>query len=324
MKSKSIQTSLADLLIVVMIFAGCGGTGGGGGGGTSYTPVGSVSVTLPLLPIEIAYDFINDKVKVSISNKIQTPIGTFAISGGVVAEEKKYLAAERKFKSVRKLRIEAGTQMEIYRLEDDRPYSVNIPTDVNGQTRLENWGSEGDIRVIVPNPTPETIAQLKAEIAALQQRLSERAQVTPEPEPAAGDVPSGGDPEPRGPAASEPSSPTSEPYSQPAPAPRRSGGGGVYKGSTGLAEVSASDAGGFSFRLSTPHCSREAVGRARWKSKGLAESVSPIREDAAGVAYATPVESTCQLTFTFSGGDLMVTKVGENCYCPYAGLYSLY
>lgn len=323
MKSKSIQTSLADLLIVVMIFAGCGGTSGGGGGGTSYTPVGSVSVTLPLLPIEIAYDFINDKVKVSISNKIQTPIGTFAISGGVLAEEKKYLAAERKFKGVRKLRIEAGTQMEIYRIEDGRPYSVNIPTDVNGQTRLENWGSEGDIRVIVPNPTPETVAQLKAEIAALQQRLNERAQITQEPEPAAVEAPSGGDPEPRGPAAPEPPSPTSDSYTQ--PAPRRSGGGGgVYKGSTGLAEVSASEAGGFSFRLSTPHCSREAVGRARWKSTGLAESVSPIREDAAGVEYATPVESTCQLTFTFSGGDLMVTKVGENCHCAYTGLYSLY
>lgn len=321
MKSKRLQSSVADLLIVVMIFAGCGGTsGGGGGGGREVSPFSTVSITLPLLPIEIAYDFINDKIKVAISNRIHTPLGTFALSGGVTAEAQKYLAAERKFKGIRKLMLQAGSKLEVYRLEDGRPYSISIPTDVNGKTRLENWGPDGDIKVIVPNPTPETIAELRAEIEALKARLSERAQATPQPEPSRADVPSADEPASRGPATDEPASPP-ESYSPPAPGRVAAG---VYRGSIGLARISGSRAGGFSFLLSTPHCSREATGMALWQSAGVAESVSPIREDAAGVEHATPVESECQLAFTFSGTDLIVRKAGGSCFCNYAGLYSLY
>jgi hypothetical protein len=325
MKPKPIHSSIADFLIIVMIFTGCA-EGGGSNNGTEVTSSGAVSLTLPFIPIEIVYDFLSNKIRVSISNKIQTPFGTFGISAGVVVEEKKYILEEKKYKSLRKLRIEAGDKLYIYKLEKDRKYSINIPTDVDGNTKLETTGTDGDITVIIPHPTNETIAELREKIRLLEIQAIERAQETPQAQSGGqgSDVPSGDDSAPQGAATDAPlSSPDSD--SQPPPAAElRRTVSGIYKGSVGVADIRESEAGGFSFVLTTPRCSREAIGRALWKSSELAESVSPIREDATGLEYTTPTESTCNLFFTFSGDGLIVEKVGDNCHCNYAGLYSLY
>ena len=322
MKPNSLHSSITNLLIVVMIFTGCAG-GSGGGGGRQTTPTGTVSVALPFLPIEIAYDFLNDKIRVSISNKIQTPLGTFGFSAGVVLEERRYEAAERKYKNTRKLIIEAGDKLRVYKLEDGKQYEITIPTDVDGNTKVKTYGADGDITVSVPHPSPETIAELREEIRRLKVQLSERPQPTPQTQVQGSDGPSQDDPAPAEEPPASTTYPTPETYSQPpAAAPGRIAGG-IYEGSAGVADIRLSESGGFSFVLSTPRCSREAIGRARWSSAGLAYSISPIREDAARLGATEPVESKCSLSFTFSGKELTVEKAGETCYCNYSGLYSI-
>lgn len=321
MKPNSLHSSVANLLIAVMIFTGCAG-GSGGGGGRQSTPTGTVSFGLPFLPIEIAYDFLNDKIKVSISNKIQTPLGTFGFSAGVVLEERRYEAAEKKYKNTRKLRIEAGDKLRIYKLEDGREYDIRIPTDVDGNARIKTDGE--DIVVSIPNPSPETVAELREEISRLRTQLSQQAQPTPQTQVQGSDGPSHDDPAPAGEPTSSTTYPSPETYSEPPVAsPRGRIASGIYEGSAGVADIRLSESGGFSFVLSTPRCSREAIGRARWSSAGLAQSESPIREDAARLGATEPVQSTCRLSFTFSGNELLVEKAGETCYCNYSGLYSL-
>lgn len=321
MKPNRLHSSITNLLIAVMIFTGC--AGGGGGGGRQTTPTGTVSFGLPFLPIEIAYDFLNDKIRVSISNKIQTPLGTFGFSAGVVLEERRYEVAEKKYKHTRKLRIEAGDKLHVYKLEDDRQYNIRIPTDVDGNTTIKTYGADGDITVSIPHPSPETIAELREEIRRLRIQLGERAQPTPQPQVQGSDGPSQDDPEPAGETTSPTTYPSPEGLSEPpASAPGRIASG-IYEGSAGVADIRLSESGGFSFVLSTPRCSREAIGRASWSSAGLAYSISPIREDAARLGSTEPIESECHLSFTFSGNVLTVEKVEETCHCNYSGLYSI-
>jgi hypothetical protein len=321
MKPNRLHSSITNLLIAVMIFTGCAG---GSGGGRQTTPTGTVSVALPFLPIEIAYDLLNNKIRVSISNKIQTPLGTFGFSAGVVLEERKYEAAvNKKYKSTRKLKIEFGDKLHVYKLEDGRQYNIRIPTDVDNNATIKTDGADGDITVSVPRPSPESIAELREEIRRLRIRLSERAQPTPQTQTQGSDGPSQDDPEPAGDATSTTTYPSPETLSEPPAAVPGRIASGIYEGSAGVADIRLSESGGFSFVLSTPHCSREAIGRANWSSSGLAYSVTPIREDAARLGSTEPIQSDCSLSFTFSGNVLTVGKVGEACHCNYSGLYSL-
>lgn len=325
MKQKRIQSHIADLLILVLIFTACGGNRGGGGGGGTASPTAKVSFSPFFLPIEIAYDFLNNKISVVLSKKIQTPLGTFGFSGGTVLEEGRYLAAMKRYEGTRKLIIEAGSKLHIYKLEDGKQYSIKIPTDVYGESRLETYGTDGDIKVSIPHPTDETIAELRARVEGLEQQLGEaraREEARVRHEAEASEVPAADDTAPYAGAAD--AQPVTPPDPRPAPtAERRRGFGGVYRGSAGLADIGQSEGSEFTFVLSTPRCSREAIGRARWTSAGFASSLPRMREDAARMGNATPTESMCALSFTFSGGGLTVEEVGDNCLCDYAGLYSL-
>jgi hypothetical protein len=326
MKQRRLQSSLADLLIIVMIFTACGGTGGGGGGGGSVTPSARVTYSPPFLPIDISYDFFSNKLSVSLSSKIQTPLGAFKISGGAVIDQGLYLAAEKKYQSARKLRIEAGDTLHIYKLEDGKQYSIKIPTDVYGESKVETSGTDGDIVISIPHPTDETIAGLRARNDSLAGQLRElRAREEAQAQSAAqeNDAPSRGAPAPYAGASDAPPTPSPEYVPPPPAAETRRGFGGLYEGSAGFADIREAGGNEFSFVLSTPRCSREAIGRARWTSAGAASSLPRVREDAARMENAAPAETGCVLSFKFSGGGLVVEEVGDTCLCNYAGLYSL-
>lgn len=328
MKQKRLRASIADLLIIVLIFTACGGNRGDGGGTGTVKPTAKVSFSPFFLPIEIAYDFLNNKISVTLSRKIQTPLGTFAFSGGVVAEEGRYLAAMKQYDSTRLLRIEAGDKLHIYKLEEGKQYSIKIPTDVYGESRVETFGTDGDITISIPHPTDETIAELRAKVEGLKAQLEEaraREEERARAEAERDDDDSGDTSASYAGAAD--ASPSSSPEADARPAratePRR-GFSGTYTGSAGLIDIRESGGNEFSFAISTPRCSREAIGRARWTSAGLASSLSGVREDVARMGSATPTESACALSFTFSRGGVTVVEVGENCHCHYyAGLYSL-
>lgn len=319
MKANRIHTSIAVLLIFVMLLTSCVSGGGGGGGNDSQqvTPRAVVTFALPFLPIEIGYDVLNEKITVSISNKIQTPLGTIGISGGVVIEEKEY-------EGIRTLRIEVGDKLYIYKLEKGRPYRITLPTDVYGGTTLTHTGTDETITITIPHPTDETIAELREKLRLREEearnRTEERSQSQSGGE--GSDIQSGDSPAPQE-AVTDTPLPSAGSGSQPSVSEARRTVSGLYIGVLGEAEIRESDVGGFSFRLSTPRCSRAASGRARWTGEGLAYSISPIREDASTVENPVPTESMCSLSFTFSGDGLKVEEVGDKCHCNYVDVYSL-
>lgn len=325
MKAKRIHTSVAASLILVTLLNGCVPPGGGVGGDNRHASTRAVATYKPpFLPIEVAYDLLNDKLSVYISNKIQSPLGTIGFSAGVTVEED-----EKKYEGIRVLRIEAGDKIYIYNLEKGRPYRITIPTDFYGKTELRLTGEDENITVSIPHPTAETVAELKERLRLLEsQRASQR--VGREPQSTSGaqgsDAPARDESTPNEKIKDAPSSSsTSGPEPPPASEPVRTASR-IYKGGEDdecEAEIGEPEAGVFPFKLSTPRCSRAATGRANWTTQGLAYSISPIREDAVAVENAAPNESMCRLSFTFSGDELTVGEVGQNCHCNYVGVYSL-
>ena len=151
------------LVVVILISAlSLGGCVSGPRVSQEGVPSVAATYTLPLLPIQITYDFISKKIGVSISGKIQTPIGTFGISTGMGVVEKK-------FDGVRTLIIEAGKRRYIYKLEKGRPYRISLPSDENGKTEVNYPGTDDNLIITIPNPTNETVAELKEKLKEEQE-----------------------------------------------------------------------------------------------------------------------------------------------------------
>src|SRR5688572_6381078 len=73
----------------------------------------AVSYAPPLLPIEITYDVGTGQIKVALSGRIQSPLGTFKVSYAATSIEKR-------FNGVRTLTIVTGTSKYVYALESGR------------------------------------------------------------------------------------------------------------------------------------------------------------------------------------------------------------
>lgn len=140
-------------------------------------PSATVSYSPPLLPIEITYDLTTGQIRVSVSGRIQTPLGTFKVSFGAKSIEKRY-------NGVRTLTIITGTKKYVYQLENGRPYSIKLPSDENGQTEVRYSGADENLEIEIPNPTNETIAELKQRLKEEQEaREHPEGASTPTPEP---------------------------------------------------------------------------------------------------------------------------------------------
>lgn len=164
MRARSHHFSISVILIFAVLLSSCTGINGTSGNGTGQegTPILAATYTLPLLPIQIAYDFLSKKISVSISGRIQTPIGTFGISTGLGV-------AEKKFGGVRTLIVEAGDKRYVYKLEKGRPYRISLPSDENGKTEVNYPGDDENLIITIPNPTDETIADLKEKLKEEQE-----------------------------------------------------------------------------------------------------------------------------------------------------------
>ena len=167
---------IATVLIFAILSAGCASNG--------VAPSVTVSYSPPLLPIEITYDFTTEQIKVSLSGRIQTPLGTFKVTYGAKSIEKRY-------NGVRTLIVITGTKKYVYELEHGRPYSIKLPSDENGQTEIRYSGTDENLEIEIPNPTNETIADLKQRLKE-EQEARERAEgsstATPESESQTGQV----------------------------------------------------------------------------------------------------------------------------------------
>lgn len=93
----------------------------------------------------------------SVNGEIQTPLGTFGISTGVSFVEQRYAG-------VRTLTVETARHKVVYRLEQGHPYSINLPSDENGDTQVIYSGTDDNLTVRIPNPTNETVAELKEKL----------------------------------------------------------------------------------------------------------------------------------------------------------------
>ena len=109
-------------------------------------PSVTVSYSPPLLPIEIVYELTTGQIKVMLSGKISTPLGTFKASFGASSVAKRY-------NGVRTLTIITGTIKYVYELEHGRPYSIKLPSDENGQTEVRYSGTDDNLEINIPNPT---------------------------------------------------------------------------------------------------------------------------------------------------------------------------
>jgi hypothetical protein len=170
MNTRRVLSPASVILIAVLLAAGCDTQ--------QVTPVGNVYYKLPLLPIQITYDFINQHLQVSLNGEIQTPIGTFGVSAGAAFVEKR-------FQGVRTLTVETARNKVVYRLEQNRPYSITLPSDENGNTQVIYSGTDDNLLIRIPNPTNETVAGLKEQLRAEQearQRAEAQQSATPEPQ----------------------------------------------------------------------------------------------------------------------------------------------
>lgn len=122
----------------------------------------TVSYSPPLLPIEITYDVISGQLKVALSGRIQTPIGSFKVSFAATSIAKHY-------NGVRTLTLITGNRKYVYELEHGRPYSIKLPSDENGQTEVRYSGNDDNLEISIPNPTDETIAHLKEKLKEEQE-----------------------------------------------------------------------------------------------------------------------------------------------------------
>jgi hypothetical protein len=154
-KSTHIISRLTVIILVVAILlTGCVNRDTTSSVTVSYSP--------PLLPIEITYDVISGQLKVALSGRIQTPIGDFKVSFGAASIAKRY-------NGVRTLTLITGNRKYVYELEHGRPYSIKLPSDENGQTEVRYTGNDDNLEISIPNPTDETIAQLKEKLKEEQE-----------------------------------------------------------------------------------------------------------------------------------------------------------
>jgi hypothetical protein len=160
MHARRLFRSVSITLILTLLLSGC--VANPPGASEQGTPGASVYYKLPLLSIQIAYDFINKHLQVSISGEIQTPLGAFGITTGVSFVEKR-------FQGVRILTVQTGNKKFVYKLDQGRPYSINIPSDENGNTQIIYSGGDENLSIVIPNPTNETIAGLKEKLKAEQE-----------------------------------------------------------------------------------------------------------------------------------------------------------
>jgi hypothetical protein len=142
------------LLLVAILSTGCVNR--------DTNPSFAVSYSPPLLPIEITYDVMSGQLKVALSGRIQTPIGSFKVSFGAASIAKRY-------NGVRTLTLITGNRKYVYELEHGRPYSIRLPSDENGQAEVRYSGNDDNLEISIPNPTDETIAQLKEKLKQEQE-----------------------------------------------------------------------------------------------------------------------------------------------------------
>lgn len=309
MKPQRTHTSIATVLGLAILLSSCTS-------GTTQqpSPIGGVTYKPSFLPIKITYDFFSKAISVSFSDEIQTPLGTF----GYVLGAK---IAEKKFESVRKLKIQAGDKLYVYKLERGTSYSIAIPTDENGKTEISYTGTDDDVTITIPNPTSDTVADLKARLKE-EQEARQRAEdeLHSQSDGQRNNLQSGDD--------SAPQFVTPTPALLPTPPPdlvlqQTRGRSGIYTDGVSEVRINAVIPTQFDFVISTPRCSREAHGSARWRTENLAYSLSSISEVAAGMTNALPLESMCHLSFEFSAGVLRVGDGTGDCHCHYTGVYSL-
>jgi hypothetical protein len=147
--TQRLYRHVAAILVSAILLTGCANRGIGPSSFVSYSP--------PLLPIEIAYDLITGQIKVLLSGRISTPLGTFKAAFGATSIATGYNV-------VRTLTIITGTRKYVYELEHGRPYSIKLPSDENGQTGVRYSGTDDNLEIEIPNPTNETVAGLKQQL----------------------------------------------------------------------------------------------------------------------------------------------------------------
>lgn len=148
------------ILIVAILSAGCGNGGVNSSVSVSYSP--------PLLPIEITYDVSTGQIKLALNGRIQTPLGTFKVSYAATS-------IDRRFNGVRTLTVVTGTNKYVYKLEPGRPYSIRLPSDENGEAEVRYSGTDDNVEIVIPNPTTETVAELKQRLQE-EQEARQRAE----------------------------------------------------------------------------------------------------------------------------------------------------
>lgn len=168
-KTYRIFHSTLVILIVAILLAGCSNGGVSSSVSVSYSP--------PLLPIEITYDLSTGQIKLALNGRIQTPIGTFKAS---------YAATSigRRYDGVRTLTVITGTNKYVYKLEPGRPYSIRLPSDENGQAEVRYSGTDENVEIVIPNPTNETVAELRQKLQEEQEarQRAEAGSAAPSPE----------------------------------------------------------------------------------------------------------------------------------------------
>lgn len=147
------------LAMISALFTMCGCATSSG----AYTVGTAARVTYSpnIIPVQISYIYPPGTIQVSFDKQIKTPIGTFAvgvdISGGLA--NRRYLILRFKGRETH------------YLLEEGKRYRISIPNDENGGTTVETTGDTGNVIVNVPNPTSETVAQLRHKLNTSQEAL---------------------------------------------------------------------------------------------------------------------------------------------------------
>jgi hypothetical protein len=159
MKStRNVSRLTVIILIAAILSAGCVNR--------EVTPSVTVTYAPPLLPIEITYDVLSGQLKVALSGRIQTPLGSFKVSFAAASIAKRY-------NGVRTLTLITGDRKVVYELEHGRPYSIKLPSDENGETEVRYSGNDENLEISIPNPTDETIAELKEKLREEQEAHGE-------------------------------------------------------------------------------------------------------------------------------------------------------
>jgi hypothetical protein len=96
-----------------------------------------IEYSLPFIPLSIAFDS-KEGIRLSCSGKIPTPIGVFEVYKNV------------SFPETNTLTIIIGDKKHIYDLEN-RPFTISLPNELEGKSKLE-YDGKGNIIVVIPHP----------------------------------------------------------------------------------------------------------------------------------------------------------------------------